>query len=264
MNEQELEALVETIVAQSMPTPRADRRLATILRDAPARRIPTGDGAVTAWRLGEGPALLLVHGAFDDHILWAPMMAAAAARGRSLIVLDMPGYGHSADADRGADGGAAAIKAVADALGPVDTVMGHSIGAVAAIRALSSGLPARKAVLFASALPTRWDLWVLERTIVAPKDAPPAAIARARERLQAPPVGPQFDFDVEGAVRGLTIPALLAHSRDDPHWSWRTTEILSSHWLDARAHYADGLGHRDIARDPEVIRAVLDFVDQPA
>jgi pimeloyl-ACP methyl ester carboxylesterase len=264
LNAQELEALVETIVAQSMPTPRARKRLATILDNTPARRIPTGDGAVTAWRLGEGPALLLAHGAFDDHILWAPMMTAAAARGRSVIVLDMPGYGHSAEADRGPDGGAAAIQAVAEALGPVHTVMGHSIGAVAAIRALWSGLPACKAVLFAPALPTRWDLWVLERTIIAPEDAPAIAVARARERLQAPPVGPQFDFDVEGAVRGLTIPALLAHSRDDPHWSWRTAEILSAQWPGARAHYADGLGHRDIARDPDVIRAVLDFVDQAA
>jgi len=262
LNEAELSALVETIVAQSMPTPRADKRLATILHDTPARRIPVGQDAVTAWRLGEGPALLLAHGAFDDHILWAPMMAAATARGHSIVVLDMPGHGHSVDAKRGVDIGEAAILSVAEALGPVHTVMGHSIGAVAVIRALSAGLSARKAVLFAPALPTRWDLWILERTIVAPEDAPAIAIARAREHLQAPPTGAQFDFDVEASARGLDMPALLAHCRDDPHWSWRTAEIIASQWPGARTHYADGLGHRGVARDPDVIKAALDFVEQ--
>ena len=262
LNEQEIEALVEAIVAQSMPTPRARKRLATILQDTPARRVAFDQGAVTAWRLGEGPALLLAHGAFDDHILWAPLMAAAVARGHSIVVLDMPGLGHSADADRGIDHGASALLAVAEAMGPVHTVMGHSVGAVSAVRALLSGLSAQKAVLFASALPTRWDLWVLERKVVAPDDAPAIAIARARERLKAPPTGPQFDFDVEAAVRGFRIPALLAHSRDDPHWSWRTSEIIASRWLGAKTHYVDDLDHRAIARDLGVIGVVLDFVEQ--
>lgn len=263
MNTRDLDALVDRIVAQSTPEPRSDKRLATILRDTPATLIPLGGGEISAWRLGDGPALLLAHGAFDDHVLWAPLMDAAVARGHAVVVLDMPGHGRSDRAERGVENGVRAICAVAEALGPVHTVMGHSIGAVSVIRALASGLAAQKAVLFAAALTTRWDLWTLERAVVAPEDAPAIAIARARERLQTPPDDPQLNYDVEAAARGLGIPALLAHCRDDPHWSWRTSEIIAAQWTGARAYYTQGLGHRGVARDHDVIREVIGFVEQP-
>lgn len=257
----ELEAMVETIVAQSMPRPRAAKRIATTLGGTPPTRIATGEGPVGAWRIGEGPALLMAHGANDDHILWAPLMDAALKRGHAVVALDMPGYGHSGEAERSEFGGAAAILDVGKALGPIHTVVGHSIGAVAVIRALTMGLDARKAALFATALPTQWDLWILERDIVAPAGTPPVVMERVRQRLKAPPVGAQFDFDVEAAARALRIPGLLIHSKDDPHWSWRTTEVLASQWPGARAHYVEGLGHRTVARDAAPIRALLDFVE---
>jgi pimeloyl-ACP methyl ester carboxylesterase len=261
LSEQELDELVETIVARSLPTPRADRRLARALGEAPPHRVEFEGGAVTAWRIGEGPALLLAHGAFDDHLLWNPLMAAAAARGHSIVTLDMPGSGHSAETDRGGDRGMLALLAVAEALGPVDTVIGHSIGAVSAVQALDAGLAARKAVLIASALPTRWDLWILDRPLVAPEGAPAIALERAAQRLDAMRTGPQFDFPVERAVSRLDLPALLVHSRDDPHWSWRASEAIAEAWPGARAYYPEGLGHRDVARDAGVIEAVLDFVE---
>ncbi len=261
MNDQYLEDLVEQIVAQSLPTPRTDKRLATILRDTPASTIAFERGEVTAWRLGDGPALMLAHGAFDDHVLWAPLMDAAVERGHSIVVLDMPGHGLSVNAERGVDSGVAALCAVASALGPIHTIMGHSIGAVSVIRALSSGLSAQKAVLFGVALPTRWDLWTLQRNIVAPKDAPQIAIDLAHKRLHTPPDDPQLNYDVETAARGLTIPVLVAHCRDDPHWSWRTSEIIAAQWPGAKTCYAEGLGHRGIARDRQVIESVLDFVE---
>lgn len=264
LNDQELEVLVDLIVAQSTPTPRTDRRVAHILQDTPVRMVATGRGDIAAWRLGEGPALLLTHGANDDHVLWAPLMDAAVARGHAVVVLDMPGHGHSAEAERGVAYSTAAVRAVAEALGPVHTVIGHSVGAIATIRALAGGLAAQKAVLFAPALTTRWDLWIQERTIVAPEGAPAIAIARARERLKTPPPDPEFDYDVEAAVRDFIIPALFAHCRDDPHWSWRTTEAIAAQWPGARTHYAQGLGHRGVARDRDVIRHVLDFVEAPA
>jgi pimeloyl-ACP methyl ester carboxylesterase len=42
--------------------------------------------------LGEGPPLLLVHGAFDNAALWAPILADLATR-HHVLAVDLPGHG---------------------------------------------------------------------------------------------------------------------------------------------------------------------------
>ena len=58
------------------PKRRVRPRLARRLADADDREIDTPHGPVMAWRLGEGPASLLVHGWEDDNALWSPMIDA--------------------------------------------------------------------------------------------------------------------------------------------------------------------------------------------
>ena len=55
----EARALLKDVMT---PKRRARVRLAEPLRDAQSVEIDTPHGKVAAWRLGEGPAVLLVHG----------------------------------------------------------------------------------------------------------------------------------------------------------------------------------------------------------
>lgn len=43
---------------------------------------------------GSGPALLLIHGMFGDHLDWEPVLASLAERYR-VIAVDLPGFGNS-------------------------------------------------------------------------------------------------------------------------------------------------------------------------
>jgi pimeloyl-ACP methyl ester carboxylesterase len=144
------EALIERA---TKPRRRARPRLAEPLQDAEDHQIDTPAGPVIAWRLGQGPTVLLVHGWEDDNALWGPMIERLLANGRPVVAFDLPGHGFSPAELTGPQAAGEAVKAVAEALGPVEAVVGHSFGCVALCMALDAGLKADRAVLIASPIP---------------------------------------------------------------------------------------------------------------
>src|SRR5580693_8330094 len=88
----EARRLVETM---RRPVRRARPRLARKLFDAEDLEVPAPGGLVMAWRLGAGPASLMVHGWEDDNALWSPLIDACAEIGRAAVAFDLPGHGYS-------------------------------------------------------------------------------------------------------------------------------------------------------------------------
>jgi pimeloyl-ACP methyl ester carboxylesterase len=104
------------------------------MTDEPGRGITTSlDGTAIAWfRSGDGPPIVLVHGATADHTVWrtsGPLLATS----HTLYAIDRRGRGASGDTApyaiaREYEDVAAVVDAVAKAEGrPVD-VVGHSFG----------------------------------------------------------------------------------------------------------------------------------------
>ena len=54
--------------------------------------------SIAAWRSGEGPPLVLIHGAAADHNRWAPVLSALEER-FSVVAIDCRGRGRSGDAN---------------------------------------------------------------------------------------------------------------------------------------------------------------------
>ena len=69
---------------------------ATLLRqqapEATSRRLAWSGGETQLLELGQGPPLLLVHGALGDAVAWAPILRPLARRFRVMAV-DLPGHG---------------------------------------------------------------------------------------------------------------------------------------------------------------------------
>ena len=106
--------------------------------DAVLEKIVSRDGTpIGYWRSGQGPALVLVHGATADHSRWETVLPLLEPRA-TVYAVDRRGRGASGDAagyaieDEAADI-AAVVDAVADSPGgPVD-LLGHSYGAICAL-----------------------------------------------------------------------------------------------------------------------------------
>jgi pimeloyl-ACP methyl ester carboxylesterase len=111
--------------------------------------VTSADGTrIAVHRRGEGPPLLLVHGALTDHAAWA-RVAPLLDGEHELLMPDRRGRGLSGDAaeykyEREVDD----LFAVSMGMHTDVDICGHSSGAILALRALERGLPVRRAVLY--------------------------------------------------------------------------------------------------------------------
>ena len=248
------------------PKRRVRPRLARKLADADDREIDTPHGPVMAWRLGDGPASLLVHGWEDDNALWSPMIDACVDIFRAVVVLDLPGHGFSPAETHSLESAGQALVAVAEAMGPIDSVMAHSFGCPASIYAMAHGLNVRRAVMISSPVPRtkgREGDWMKEWTQrQINRGADPEVAERAAELMKSrweegelsPVVAEQF-------IPGMAAKALIMHSVDDEQCPVGNSQAMADLWPGSELLLLDGLGHRLIAQEPEVVQRAIDFVE---
>lgn len=235
------------------PKRRARQRIAELLRDVQQHEIETPTGKIAAWRLGEGPAVLLVHGWQDDNSLWSPLISALAEIGIASVAFDLPGHGFSGGETCSPSQAAAAMEIVVQELGPIDAVVTHSFGGPVTGFALLNGFNARRIVLIAPprGRNRRWFDFADERGIS------PDVVHRARE-IYAAEVGLHAAFDL--AEVASPVGTLVLHSMDDVAVEWENAKAIAEGWPNAELALCDGLGHRMIAQDRGVIERIVDFV----
>lgn len=235
------------------PKRRARQRIAEPLRDGQQVDIETPAGKITAWRLGEGPAVMLVHGWQDDNSLWSPLISALAELGIATVAFDLPGHGFSEGETCPPSVAAQAMQQIADQLGPIDAVVTHSFGGPVTGFALLNGFAPRRIVLIAPprGRNKRWFDFAEEQGISA------EVVHRARE-IYAAEAGLHATFDL--AEVASPIETLVLHSMDDEAVEWQNGEAIAQNWPNAELVLCDGLGHRMIAQDRSVIDRVVQFV----
>lgn len=255
---EELEAEAEALIERMMvPKRRVRPRLAEALRDAEDREIETPSGGIMAWRLGKGPATLLVHGWEDDNCLWGPLVDRFRDIGRAVVVLDLPGHGFTPAEDPSLPSASAALRAVAEAFGPVDSLVAHSFGCPVSIHALSSGLSVGRAALIASPNFKPGNRWARAER----RGVPPEIVARAAAIYDERHKPAETPFDLEEAAEGMTAKALFVHSLDDEECPADNAQALKRRWPGAKLALADGLGHRLIAQDAAMLDRIVDFIE---
>lgn len=237
------------------PRRRARPRVSRALQEASDHEIETPSGPVAAWRLGEGPAVLMVHGWEDDNALWGPLADRFASVGRAVVALDLPGHGFSQATDASPAAVADTLIAVAEALGPIEAIVGHSYGCRVGIEAMAKGLPAEKAVMIATPVPRLRPRKPREPDF----EVDPAVYARALEIHAGREA--ETATAIETAIRSMTAAALVVHSIDDEPCPFENAQALCDLWPDAELLLVDGLGHRFVAQDRDVLERVVGFVE---
>jgi len=135
--------------ANIFSTPRAVRRPkweTALLERGRALALDCGLSA-TEWGAPDGWPVILLHGWEGRGAQLGYFVDPLVALGHRVIALDGPAHGGSPGKRASPVEFARALLAVSEQLGPLHTVVGHSMGARAAIIALGLGLPTRKLVL---------------------------------------------------------------------------------------------------------------------
>ncbi|HHS97048.1 MAG TPA: alpha/beta hydrolase [Chloroflexi bacterium] len=224
--------------------------------------------------LGDGPAVVLIHGAGGNHLVWPP--ALRRLPGASTYAIDLPGHGRSEGAGRETiEAYAADVMSFLDALGIQQAVLvGHSMGgAIAQTIALSHPGRVSGLVLLSTAARLRVAPAILEglRTdfegtvrLISQwawgPDADPAWIERGREMMAA--CGSQVlyrdflacdRFDVRDQVAAITCPLLVLTGSED-----RMTPSRFGRWLAEQAPRGkfvliEGAGHMLALERPQAV-----------
>ncbi|MDO8289515.1 MAG: alpha/beta fold hydrolase [Parvibaculum sp.] len=256
-NSDEIETLAQQVLdAMNTPKRRVRPRIAEAFRDAIDIEVETPCGPVMSWRLGKGPATLLVHGWEDDNCLWGPIADKCAQLGRAVVAVDLPGHGFTkADMAR-PHLIAEALIAVAAAQGPIDTIVAHSFGCLVSMIALAKGLDVKRIVMIATPLARTSQRW--ER--IAAKGIPDDVIERVKAMIDAEESVPA-PYDMEAEAENMTTRALFVHSLDDDACPVENSQSLKRLWPRSKIILTDELGHRLIAQDSATLDRIIDFVE---
>lgn len=269
----DLDAMFARVIDRaSIPGRGREPRLATELAGIGRTDVATAHGNVAAWRVGDGPAVLLVHGWRDSARLWGPLMSALMARGRSFVAFDLLGHGFS-EGERCLTAEVPdACLAVAAALGPVDAAVAHSFASSGTALAVAEGMAVERLVLIAPPLAYRTpgdtagdaidaghQRW---RRLAHDLGFDPAIGDTALETYIAS-LGPtRGGWDLAHGLRELTTEVLLVASVDDERFDINAARTFATQLSQCVLIELAGLDHRASAREPTAVDAIVHFLDR--
>jgi pimeloyl-ACP methyl ester carboxylesterase len=265
---------------------------------ARCQHVTSRDGtSIGYWTSGDGPPLVLVHGALADHTRWDTLRP-YLERHTTVHAMDRRGRGASTDGptwtpERECEDVAAVIDAVAATAGAAVDVLGNSFGGFCAFGAATRTANIGKLVLYEGWPPVDPEAFrippELEKqleVLLATGDREAALELAYREVLRVseedldarrthpawshrisaahtiPREGRGFCetvFDAREAVR-ITVPTLLLVGSESPVWRAHVTTVADA-LPDARITVLDGHGHHaDLHAPLEFAETVLGFL----
>jgi pimeloyl-ACP methyl ester carboxylesterase len=228
------------------------------LEEASPFTVSMPTGRLIGWRWGraEDPVVVLVHGWGGRAAQLRGYVAPLLARGYSVVGFDAPGHGMTGGRESSLVHMAAALDAVLRDLGPVEAIVGHSLGGAVTGYVLSRGAKVNKAVLLAPPASLTEYSHRFARLLRLPEGVRALMQTQIERRF-----GIRWsDFEVEATAPKLRQPALIIHDIDDRDNPFRDGERYARHWPGARFVATHGLGHRGALHDSAVINEVAAFI----
>jgi pimeloyl-ACP methyl ester carboxylesterase len=271
------------------------------IAEATMTRVESRDGTeIAVWTSGQGPPLVLVHGAVADHTRWRPLLPYLEPH-VTVHAMDRRGRGASGDApgyaiEREFEDVAAVVDAVADASGSATDLYGHSFGGLCAFGGATLTANVGRLVLYEGWPPAdprghqlppgvggRLDALLAEgnrdavvetmfREVVLMPEAElaalraqpawPARVAAAHTIVRELRALTQVSFDPGRAAR-ITVPTLLLTGSDSDDPFAADLGTVAAALPDARVGVLDGQRHVADILAPELFaRRLVAFLGE--
>lgn len=259
-----------SVVAPGIAAMAAEQLFVTVFRhrmpereerwaDGAARiSIPSPHGDLAAWVWGEGPrTVLLVHGWAGRGLQMGAFVEPLVEAGCRVVAYDGPSHGQSPGRQANLFKLTEGLVAAADAVGPLNGIIAHSLGTTAALLASSRGeLDPGRFIAIAPMADTR----TMSRGYARMTGFSLPVVEAMRARFER-----RFDFkwdEIEPMIlaRGLNSDALVIHDRDDGELPADEAEALARSMPSGEVFVTEGLGHRRILRDPGVVTRAANFI----
>jgi alpha-beta hydrolase superfamily lysophospholipase len=223
------------------------------------RRLHTPSGSVeTCEWAGSGPTVLIVHGWISHSGRFAALINALRQRGFRVVTFDAPGHGRSGGHRADLITFRTAIETVAREFGPVDALVSHSFGALAAAVWLGhTTLPPPRAVVFVGMM--RSLDYLIESFIIVMQLR--ADVTARLHALMTRHYGVEpGQLSARALAPHIRMPVLLVHGGiDDLVPSAHAGEIAAL-LDDARTLIVPGQRHSEPLRDAATIATMVRFL----
>jgi pimeloyl-ACP methyl ester carboxylesterase len=238
------------------PRPALSSRLRSIVASGHRFEVPFGAGTLPAWRWGDGPTVILVHGWGSRAGHFGAFVTALVEAGLSPVAFDAPAHGEAPGRRTNVPEIARATVAVAEAAGLLHGIVAHSAGAAVAALALRRGLRAARVVFLAPA----GNPEGFTRTFAARLGLGPSSLRAMRRRAERR-IGMGFeDLDIRVLARAQHAPLLVVHDREDQEIGWSDGAAVADAWPESELVTTRGLGHHRLIKDAGVIERAVAFL----
>jgi len=231
----------------------------SVISSAKRRNVSHGDKTLAVYTWGDGDkTVLLLHGWESNAARLQKFILPLTSQGFRVVGFDAPAHGNSSGRQINVRDYKAAIKRVMEDLGNVYAVVGHSFGGNAALLMLSEekNLQVEKIVTIGSPSDVRFLIDMFAQVLQLP-DGMTADICKTIIHKFGKPL--EY-YEASNAVKSLKTSGLVIHDRKDEVVPFSNAEAIAANWQTATLVATDGLGHRNVARNADVIHTVAQFL----
>ena len=224
--------------------------------------LPVYDVTIPIYLWGKGPLIVLMHGWSGSGTQYRYFIPILVEAGFRVACFDAPEHGNNPGRKTHMLRFSASLLGIQERLGPVECVIAHSLGGMAATFALQQGLSPARMVLVAPHLEVQ-KMFETYRDLLSMR---PKLAQRFHDKI-----GEGMSLLVDGRdpweelvpSRLLDRPELegmLVFDYQDPEIAPPQFEEMAELWQRGQVHTTSGLGHNRILKDQEVIRAIAAYL----
>ncbi|MCG7981206.1 MAG: alpha/beta hydrolase [Candidatus Thiodiazotropha lotti] len=221
---------------------------------------------IAVYRWGEGETILFSHGWGGRGSHFHALVELIVEAGYQAVTFDAPAHGQSGGKRTNMLEVTNILVALAESLGPLKAVVGHSFGSGIALLAMNRfQVDAEKLILFSCFDDIYWvtdqfgEAFGMNSEVIG-------AMRDEAQRRYAKHLGKTWqwrDLSPLKTIQTIEHEILLLHDRQDLEVPYRHAENLLAVAGQARLHTTSGLGHKKILRDQSCLQACLAFIQQP-
>ncbi|MEL0167974.1 MAG: alpha/beta hydrolase [Pseudomonadaceae bacterium] len=221
----------------------------SVLAQAQHSTFPYADGDISVWSFGLGPRVLLIHGWDSRGSHLAAFIEPLLRAGFSVTLFDLPAHGDSGGSLSSPVHAGRAVAALAEHLGPIHGVIAHSLGSAASLWAFAHGLKVNASAHLCgpSSLSPMLQLQALGHGLTPEEQS--EFNSWVEQHIGIRPA----EMDLPALQHGLQHPALIMHDPADRVVPFAASTDLHRRWAGAELVELEGLGHRRILTDPQVV-----------
>lgn len=222
--------------------------------------VPAIDKNVVTYSYGQSKRkVLLVHGWSGRGTQLFKIADELLENGYSTVSFDAPAHGKSKGKTTIMSEFIASILEIEKQFGPFEIAIGHSLGGMSVLNAIKDGLKVEKAVIIGSGDVVQDILDEFTFKLGLKKEIS----GHLKDSFETKYQVKMDDFSAYRAAQKVKIPVLVMHDKDDPEVPVKAGIHINENLENGSLFLTEGLGHRKILGNHNVIKKILNFIKNP-